>query len=97
MNNIGNLTTAKLDGLSNNSEFLGVVDTETQQKDLTNSQQNKIILNNSGKLILIFGPMFSGKTTAMIDMIIKLKLKDSSAKICIVKHSLDVRYLETGS
>ena len=49
----------------------------------------KIIMNN-GFLSLIIGPMFSGKTTRLLNLIDKLKIIDK--KILVVKHVFDTRY-----
>lgn len=45
-----------------------------------------------GSIELITGPMFSKKTTKLIALIRKAKLKYGSANVLAVKHSIDDRY-----
>jgi len=49
--------------------------------------------NNSGYLEIIIGPMFSGKTSALLDVYKKCKFCNIS--VSIINHSLDKRYHET--
>jgi thymidine kinase len=50
-------------------------------------------MNNSGYLEIIIGPMFSGKTSALLDVYKKCKFCNIS--VSIINHSLDKRYHET--
>lgn len=48
---------------------------------------------SSGKIKLILGPMFSGKSTRLIETINKYRFKD--LKVIMVKHTFDQRYTTT--
>jgi len=50
-------------------------------------------LNETGYLEIIIGPMFSGKTSALLDVYKKCKFCNIS--VSIVNHSLDKRYHDT--
>lgn len=50
-------------------------------------------MNNTGYLEIIIGPMFSGKTSALLDVYKKCKFCNIS--ISIINHSFDKRYHET--
>jgi thymidine kinase len=49
--------------------------------------------NNTGYLEIIIGPMFSGKTSTLLDVYKKCKFCNIS--VSIINHSLDKRYHET--
>ena len=49
--------------------------------------------NNTGYLEIIIGPMFSGKTSALLDVYKKCKFCNIS--VSIVNHSFDKRYHDT--
>ena len=59
----------------------------------TNSITNTHSKNNIGYLELIIGPMFSGKTSKLIE--IYKQCKFCNIPVCVINHSIDTRYHDT--
>jgi thymidine kinase len=60
----------------------------TQIKNMSHTS-----LNSNGYLELIIGPMYSGKTSKLLEIYKQCKFCDIS--VCVINHSLDNRYHET--
>jgi len=57
---------------------------------MTSCQSSLSLLNPKGYLELIIGPMYSGKTSKLLEIYKQCKFCDIS--VCVINHSLDKRY-----
>jgi len=58
--------------------------------NMTSCQSSLSLLNPKGYLELIIGPMYSGKTSKLLEIYKQCKFCDIS--VCVINHSLDKRY-----